>query len=147
MCWINRGRDGVRGREPTSGLLHASLRATFDVARRPDVTSVRIISPGQTPLLRSIYLSCFQTLLASVPEPNRAASASPPKQPGTMWLIVLASFLHCVSSYQVDLQKLDGLARARVEVTPWTSVEKIHTILIMFTARPSSCARVCFLPS
>ncbi|TNM89629.1 hypothetical protein fugu_003863 [Takifugu bimaculatus] len=32
-----------------------------------------------------------------------------------MWLIVLASFLHCVSAYQVDLKKLDGLAKARVE--------------------------------
>lgn len=33
-----------------------------------------------------------------------------------MWLIVLASFLHCASGYDVDLQKLDGLAKARVEV-------------------------------
>uniref|UniRef100_A0A3B3VDX1 Selenoprotein M n=2 Tax=Poecilia TaxID=8080 RepID=A0A3B3VDX1_9TELE len=32
-----------------------------------------------------------------------------------MWLIVLASFLHCASAYDVDLQKLDGLAKARVE--------------------------------
>ena len=33
-----------------------------------------------------------------------------------MWLIVLASFLHCASAYDVDLKKLDGLAKARVEV-------------------------------
>ncbi|XP_054905303.1 selenoprotein M isoform X2 [Poeciliopsis prolifica] len=33
-----------------------------------------------------------------------------------MWLIALASFLHCASAYDVDLQKLGGLAKARVEV-------------------------------
>ncbi|KAM3610539.1 uncharacterized protein V6R79_005320 [Siganus canaliculatus] len=32
-----------------------------------------------------------------------------------MWLIVLASLLHCASTYDVDLKKLDGLAKARVE--------------------------------
>uniref|UniRef100_A0A3Q1I9T3 Selenoprotein M n=1 Tax=Anabas testudineus TaxID=64144 RepID=A0A3Q1I9T3_ANATE len=34
----------------------------------------------------------------------------------TMWLIVLAAFLQCASAYDVDPEKLDGLARARVEV-------------------------------
>uniref|UniRef100_A0A3Q2DJB0 Selenoprotein M n=1 Tax=Cyprinodon variegatus TaxID=28743 RepID=A0A3Q2DJB0_CYPVA len=33
-----------------------------------------------------------------------------------MWLIVVASFLHCVSAYDVDPQKLEALAKARVEV-------------------------------
>lgn len=33
-----------------------------------------------------------------------------------MWLIALASLLHCASAYDVDLNKLDGLAKARVEV-------------------------------
>uniref|UniRef100_A0A3Q3JFF4 Selenoprotein M n=1 Tax=Monopterus albus TaxID=43700 RepID=A0A3Q3JFF4_MONAL len=33
-----------------------------------------------------------------------------------MWLIVLASLLQCASAYDVDLKKLDGLAKARVEV-------------------------------
>ncbi|KAK5871499.1 hypothetical protein PBY51_004380 [Eleginops maclovinus] len=33
-----------------------------------------------------------------------------------MWLIVLAGLLHCASAYDVDLKKLDGLAKARVEV-------------------------------
>lgn len=33
-----------------------------------------------------------------------------------MWLIVLASVLYCASAYDVDLKKLDGLAKARVEV-------------------------------
>lgn len=32
-----------------------------------------------------------------------------------MWLIVLASLLHCASAYDVDPKKLDGLAKARVE--------------------------------
>uniref|UniRef100_A0A3Q0QQN5 Selenoprotein M n=1 Tax=Amphilophus citrinellus TaxID=61819 RepID=A0A3Q0QQN5_AMPCI len=32
-----------------------------------------------------------------------------------MWLIALASLLHCASAYDVDVKKLDGLARARVE--------------------------------
>uniref|UniRef100_A0A3Q1FYU1 Selenoprotein M n=1 Tax=Acanthochromis polyacanthus TaxID=80966 RepID=A0A3Q1FYU1_9TELE len=32
-----------------------------------------------------------------------------------MWLIVLAGFLQCASAYDVDLKKLDGLAKARVE--------------------------------
>jgi len=32
-----------------------------------------------------------------------------------MWLIVLASLLHCASAYDVDLKKLEGLAKARVE--------------------------------
>lgn len=32
-----------------------------------------------------------------------------------MWLIVLASLLQCASAYDVDLKKLDGLAKARVE--------------------------------
>lgn len=32
-----------------------------------------------------------------------------------MWLIVLASLFHCASAYDVDLKKLEGLARARVE--------------------------------
>uniref|UniRef100_A0A7N9AW59 Selenoprotein M n=1 Tax=Mastacembelus armatus TaxID=205130 RepID=A0A7N9AW59_9TELE len=41
----------------------------------------------------------------------------PRSKPGEiMWLIVLASLLHCASAYDVDLKKLDGLARARVEV-------------------------------
>lgn len=34
-----------------------------------------------------------------------------------MWLFVLASLLHCVAASDVDLKKLDGLAKARVEVT------------------------------
>lgn len=33
-----------------------------------------------------------------------------------MWLVVLAGLLHCASTYDVDLKKLDGLAKARVEV-------------------------------
>jgi len=33
-----------------------------------------------------------------------------------MWLVVLASLLHCASGSDVDLKKLDGLAKARVEV-------------------------------
>lgn len=32
-----------------------------------------------------------------------------------MWLVVLASLLQFASAYDVDLKKLDGLARARVE--------------------------------
>uniref|UniRef100_A0A3Q3XHC5 Selenoprotein M n=1 Tax=Mola mola TaxID=94237 RepID=A0A3Q3XHC5_MOLML len=32
-----------------------------------------------------------------------------------MWLLVLASLLQCSAAYDVDPQKLDGLARARVE--------------------------------
>lgn len=33
-----------------------------------------------------------------------------------MWLIVLVSFLQGASAYDVDLKKLDGLAKAKVEV-------------------------------
>uniref|UniRef100_A0A3B4VAR1 Selenoprotein M n=1 Tax=Seriola dumerili TaxID=41447 RepID=A0A3B4VAR1_SERDU len=33
-----------------------------------------------------------------------------------MWLILLASLLHCASAYDVDMKKLEGLAKARVEV-------------------------------
>ncbi|KAG7223506.1 hypothetical protein INR49_015499 [Caranx melampygus] len=32
-----------------------------------------------------------------------------------MWLVLLAGLLHCASAYDVDLKKLEGLARARVE--------------------------------
>jgi len=32
-----------------------------------------------------------------------------------MWLMVLAGLLHCASAGDVDLNKLDGLAKARVE--------------------------------
>ncbi|KAK1892227.1 Selenoprotein M [Dissostichus eleginoides] len=33
-----------------------------------------------------------------------------------MWLVVLAGLLHCASAHDVDLKKLEGLAKARVEV-------------------------------
>lgn len=33
-----------------------------------------------------------------------------------MWLIALAAVLQCVSGYDVDVKKLEGMARARVEV-------------------------------
>lgn len=51
--------DDVRGRCTNERPLHASLKATFDVARGPDVTSACIISPVQTILLKSrpSYLS------------------------------------------------------------------------------------------
>jgi len=32
-----------------------------------------------------------------------------------MWLIVLAGLLNCASAYDVDLKKLEGLAKAKVE--------------------------------
>ncbi|KAF3695773.1 Selenoprotein M [Channa argus] len=32
-----------------------------------------------------------------------------------MWLIGLVTLLHCASAYDVDVKKLDGLAKARVE--------------------------------
>lgn len=85
-------------------------------------------------------------LQASVPEPSRDVRVprSEAEQPGIMWLIVLASFLHCVSSYQVDLKKLEGLAKARVEVTQCFLWKRS---LLMFTARLRSWTRVCFLPS
>lgn len=44
--------DDVRGRRTNERPLHAPLKATFDVARGPDVTSACIISPVQTPLLK-----------------------------------------------------------------------------------------------
>lgn len=97
--------------------LHASNKATFDVARGPDVTSERIISP---PLLRSSHLSGLLPNISRLWCRSRAQVRVPrteAEQRGTMWMIVLASFLHCVSAYQVDLKKLDGLAKARVEVT------------------------------
>lgn len=45
-----------------------------------------------------------------------------------MWLIVFAGFLHCAAAYDVDLKKLDGLARARVEVhvPPVRSVQELR---------------------
>ncbi|KAK2837235.1 hypothetical protein Q5P01_014447 [Channa striata] len=33
-----------------------------------------------------------------------------------MWFVVLVALLRCVSTYDVDAKKLDGLARARVEL-------------------------------
>uniref|UniRef100_A0A665W6B7 Selenoprotein M n=1 Tax=Echeneis naucrates TaxID=173247 RepID=A0A665W6B7_ECHNA len=33
-----------------------------------------------------------------------------------MWLILLAGLLQCASTYDVDLKKLEGLAKARVEL-------------------------------
>lgn len=32
-----------------------------------------------------------------------------------MWVVVFASLFHCLSAYDVDLKKLDGLAKAKVE--------------------------------
>ncbi|KAK2902085.1 hypothetical protein Q8A73_011831 [Channa argus] len=34
-----------------------------------------------------------------------------------MWLIGLVTLLHCASAYDVDVKKLDGLAKARVEAS------------------------------
>lgn len=31
-------------------------------------------------------------------------------------VVLLAALIHCVSAYDVDVKKLEGLARARVEV-------------------------------
>jgi len=32
-----------------------------------------------------------------------------------LWLLVFSSFLHCASTYEIDVKKLDGLAKAKVE--------------------------------
>lgn len=43
-----------------------------------------------------------------------------------MWLIALAALLQCASAYDVDVKKLEGLAKARVEVQ---SQHKTHNRL------------------
>lgn len=47
-----------------------------------------------------------------------SASPGPRSEPGEeiMWLLVLAGLLQGVSAYDVDLEKLNGLAKAKVEV-------------------------------
>lgn len=89
--------------------------------------------------------ACLQTStgFGTGAEPRRSEA----EQPGIMWLIVLASFLQCVSSYQVDLKKLDGLAKARVEVTQCFMWKRLSSFLFIFTAKMRSWTPVCFLPS
>ncbi|KAG8012005.1 Selenoprotein M [Nibea albiflora] len=86
--------------------------------RDPDVTSLHIISPPPPPLLFFFtYLTYLQTSAATGPGAEQSpGSRSEPGAGAIMWLIVLASLLQCASAYDVDLKKLEGLAKARVEV-------------------------------
>lgn len=70
-------------------------------------------SPSDTPTLSQASLQTSPgTGLGAEHRPG------PRAEPGgeRMWLIMLAGLLQCVSAYDIDLKKLDGLARARVEV-------------------------------
>lgn len=96
--------------------LHASRGETLDVAGDPDVTSSNIIisaSPSDTPTFSQASL---QTSPGTGPGAERRPGPRAEPGGGRMWLIVLAGLLQCVSAYDVDVKKLDGLARARVEV-------------------------------
>lgn len=122
--------------------LHASLKAISDVARGPDIS---IISPPQTQLpLRPA--SQTSTGFDTGPSRDVRVPRSEADQPGIMWLIVLASLLHCASSYQVDLQKLEGLAKAKVEVRQGF-LRKRWSFFFIFSARLRSWTPVSFLPS
>lgn len=93
----------------------------FDVARDPDVTSPHIICPQ---LQFTSHTSAGSCRSGSGAEQSRAELSRAEQGPGPrsepaggiMWLVVLAGLLHCASTYDVDLKKLDGLAKARVEV-------------------------------
>lgn len=89
-------------------------------------------------------------LLSSVPEHNRVLVPLPEAAGGMiMWLIVLASLLPCVSASDVDLKKLDGLAKARVEVTRSLcgsyAKEWVIIVIVIIQFNRGSVARVDFL--
>lgn len=86
------------------------------MAGDPYVTSLHIIPPPPSPvtpvalvLLTPLAYDCLQVL---VPTPGPWTEA----EEQIMWLLVLAGVLHCASAYDVDMKKLEGLAKARVEV-------------------------------
>ena len=104
------------------------------------------VQPPSGPLTNTVRLR-YRSRAAT------SAAHDQPRQRGIMWLIALASYLLCVSSFQVDVEKLDGLARARVEVTPWNTPWK-RLVSFSPTARLSSwtglsptfsnCVNKCF---
>lgn len=52
-----------------------------------------------------------------------------------MWFFFFVSLLNCVSAYDVDLKKLDGLAKAKVEVG---LSKNINAIAIRFVNKATS---------
>lgn len=83
---------------------------------------------SSSPLLGLPHLS-----LSYLSRANKKANiCGPPQKPGPwsdggrMWLIALAALLQCASAYDVDVKKLEGLAKARVEVQ---SQHKTHNRL------------------
>ncbi|CAL8295532.1 unnamed protein product [Gadus morhua 'NCC'] len=44
-----------------------------------------------------------------------------------IWLLVFSSFLHCASTYEIDVKKLNGLAKAKVELNRLREVKAFVT--------------------
>ncbi|KAJ3604495.1 hypothetical protein NHX12_029235 [Muraenolepis orangiensis] len=44
-----------------------------------------------------------------------------------MWLLVFSTLLHCASTYDIDLNKLEGLAKAKVELNRLREVKAFVT--------------------
>ncbi len=94
---------------PPLSLLWEKYLTWQEVRMWHSCTSSLLVSSAQLPHLPTDSL---QVLV-----PEQSESPGPRSEPGEiMWLIVLAGLLHCASAYDVDLKKLDGLAKAKVEV-------------------------------